>query len=238
MKKSMQTTGKTDISWRNWQVFLNPIILLFANLYIHIYIDTCAQIYIYMPICIYMFLLGGRKFMQPSLSKAFLEKNEPSTYFLLQLISNLAIFNSKDTSTKDSRFSLTYHWTKKKHVKLKECFSKLLAVFSFDFKTHASMISTKPKFKATNLIWNSVWIQDIHGQINANHVQKLICSRSLVVISFNQRLKILENMIVLKYVNLKTHAVLSFKMFTYSKEMKRQNVHFFKNLAIDFKIGK
>ena len=233
----MQTTGKTDIFWRNWQVFLNPIILLFANLYIHIYIYMCTYIYICLYVYIYIFM-GGRKFMQPSLSKAFLGKNETSTYFLLQLISNLAIFNSKDTSTKDSRFSLTYHWTKKKHIKLKECFSKLLAIFSFDFKTHTLMISTKPKFKATNLIWNSVWIQDIHGQINANHVQKLICSRSLAVISFNQRLKILENMIVLKYVNLKTHAVLSFKMFTYSKEMKRQNIHFFKNLAINFKIGK
>lgn len=41
-----------------------------------------------------------------------------------------------------------------------------------------------------------------------------------------------------EYVNLKTHAIFSFNMFTYSKEMKRQNVHCFKSLAIDFKIGK
>ena len=45
-------------------------------------------------------------------------------------------------------------------------------------------------------------------------------------------------MIVLKYVNLKIYAIPSFKMFIYSKEMKGQNVHSFKNLAIDFKIVK
>lgn len=50
--------------------------------------------------------------MQPSLSKTFLEKNETSTYFLLQFISNLAILNSQDTSTKDSRFP--YHTTEQR----------------------------------------------------------------------------------------------------------------------------
>lgn len=55
--------------------------------------------------------------MQPSLSKTFLEKNETSTYFLLQFISNLAILNSQDTSTKDSRFPNHTTEQRKKHVK-------------------------------------------------------------------------------------------------------------------------
>ena len=113
-----------------------------------------------------------------------------------------------------------------------------MAENSFDFKTHASMISAKPTFKTTSLIWNSLGIQDTHGRINANHVQNFICSRSLAAISLNQILKIFEKYDSFEYVNLKTHAIFSFNMFTYSKEMKRQNVLCFKSLATDFKIGK